>query len=290
MSEVHKMDRTIMKAILKDVARSTCVMLLCVALIAPGILVLAEETPKEPVKTTTPSQQPTATTTAGTADDEKDVKAPPEKLESLVAPIALYPDELLAQVLVASTYPLELIQLHQWLQKHPELAKDQKKLTEAVAKQPWDPSIQAMAPLGDTVKWLAEDIQWVSDLGNAFLAQQQDVMDAVQRLRTQAKEKGVLKSGEQMAVKDETVEGKEIIVIQQANPEVVYVPSYNPYSVWVPGIPTIRGRGSIILHTIMAGRSRPVLSVSALGWRWCRLGRRLGMGLRMGRRRRLYQS
>src|SRR5580765_4451246 len=232
------MNRIITKAIFKDVARSGCVMLLCVALVAPGIVVLAQETPKAPVKTTTPEQQPAATTAATEqADDEKDVKAPPEKLESLVAPIALYPDELLAQVLVASTYPLELIQLHQWLQKHPELAKDQKKLAEAVAKQPWDPSIQAMAPLGDTVKWLAEDIQWVSDLGNAFLAQQQDVMDAVQRLRKQAKEKGVLKSGEQMAVKDESVEGKEIIVIQQANPEVVYVHSYNPYSVWGAGYP-----------------------------------------------------
>ena len=86
----------------------------------------------------------------------------------MVAPIALYPDELLAQTLVASTYPLEIVQLHQWLAKNPGL-KD-KALADSVAKQPWDPSIQSMAPLPDLVKRLADDIQWTTELGNAFLA------------------------------------------------------------------------------------------------------------------------
>src|SRR5438045_5570470 len=102
--------------------------------------------------------------------DEQAASIPPEQLESLVAPIALYPDNLLSQTLVASTYPLEIIQLHQWLEKNPNL-KD-KALVEAVKKQPWDPSIQAMAALGDLVKRLSDDIQWTTDLGNAFLAQQ----------------------------------------------------------------------------------------------------------------------
>ena len=119
---------------------------------------------------------------------------PPEQMDSMVAPIALYPDNLLAQVLVASTYPLELVQLHQWLQKNPDLAKNQTKLAEAVKKQPWDPSIQAMAALPDTVKWLTDDIQWTTDLGIAFLAQLKDVMDAVQRMREKAQDKGSLKS------------------------------------------------------------------------------------------------
>src|ERR1044072_6912234 len=100
------------------------------------------------------------------------VKIPADQLESLVAPIALYPDNLLSQTLVASTYPLENIQLQQWLERNPDLAKDQKKLADAVKKQSWDPSVQAMAPLPAVVKRLADDIQWTTDLGNAFLAQQ----------------------------------------------------------------------------------------------------------------------
>jgi len=159
-------------------------------------------------------------------------KIPSDQLDALVAPIALYPDPLLSQTLVASTYPLEIIQLHQWLQKNPDLVKDQKKLTEKVVKQPWDPSIQAMAPMPDVVKWLAEDIQWTTDLGNAFLAQQPDVMEAVQRMRARAKEKGALASNEQQKVETKVVETKQVIVIEQANPQVVYVPSYNPTYVY----------------------------------------------------------
>jgi hypothetical protein len=184
----------------------------------------------------TPTQAgvPVATPTSGQAETKEDVKIPDVQLDALVAPIALYPDELLSQTLVASTYPLELIQLHQWLAKHKELAKDQKKLADAVAKQPWDPSIQAMAILPDVVKWLSEDIQWTTDLGNAFLAQQTDVLAAVQRMRAKAKDKGTLLSNDKIKVEDHAVEGKEIIVIQQANPEVVYVPSYNPYYAYGP--------------------------------------------------------
>ena len=153
-----------------------------------------------------------------------------DQLDSLVAPIALYPDPLLAQTLAASTYPLELIQLQQWLLKNPGL-KD-KALADAVAKQPWDPSIQAMAGLPDVVKRLADDIQWTTDLGNAFLAQQSDVMDAVQRMRKRAYDNGNLKSGEQQQVETRVVENKSVIVIEQSNPQVVYVPSYDPMVVW----------------------------------------------------------
>jgi hypothetical protein len=157
-------------------------------------------------------------------------KIPPDQLDSLVAPIALYPDPLLAQTLAASTYPLELIQLQQWLLKNPE-QKD-KALADAVAKQSWDPSIQAMAGLPDVVKRMADDIQWTTDLGNAFLAQQSDVMDAVQRMRKKAYDNGNLKSGEQQQVETRVVENKSVIVVEQANPQVVYVPSYDPMVVW----------------------------------------------------------
>src|ERR1044072_3936776 len=112
--------------------------------------------------------------------EDQPVTIPPQQLDSRVAPIALYPDNLLSQTLVASTYPLEIIQLQQWLERNPDLAKDQKKLADAVKKQPWDPSIQAMAPLPDVVKRLSDDIQWTTDLGNAFLAQQSELMDSIQ--------------------------------------------------------------------------------------------------------------
>ena len=157
-------------------------------------------------------------------------KIPPDQLDSLVAPIALYPDPLLAQTLAASTYPLELIQLQQWLLKNPGL-KD-KALADAIAKQPWDPSIQAMAGLPDVVKRLADDIQWTTDLGNAFLAQQSDVMDAVQRMRKKAQDNGNLKSTEQQNVETKVIENKSVIVVEQADPQVVYVPSYDPVVVW----------------------------------------------------------
>src|SRR5215472_4012487 len=159
-------------------------------------------------------------------------KIPNDQLDSLVAPIALYPDPLLAQVLAASTYPLELIQLQQWLTKNKGL-KDQA-LVDAVQKQPWDASVQAMAAIPDVVKRLTDDIQWTTDLGNAFLAQQSDLMDAVQRMRKKAEEKGNLKSNEQQKVKTKVVENKQVIVIEQSSPEVVYVPSYNPTVVYGP--------------------------------------------------------
>jgi hypothetical protein len=153
-----------------------------------------------------------------------------DELDSLVAPIALYPDPLLSQALVASTYPLEIVQLQQWLEQNKNL-KD-KALTDAAMKQPWDPSVQAMAALPDLVKQLGGNIQWTTDLGNAFLAQEKDVMDAVQRMRAKAKDKGNLKSTDQQKVETQVIENKQTIVIQPSDPQVIYVPSYNPTVVY----------------------------------------------------------
>jgi hypothetical protein len=155
-----------------------------------------------------------------------------DQLDSLVAPIALYPDPLLAQVLAASTYPLEIVQLQQWLSKHKNL-KD-KALADAVQKENWDPSVQALAALPDVVKQLADNIKWTAELGNAFLAQQSEVMNAVQRMRKKAKDGGKLKSNEQLKIETKVVESKNVIVIEQANPQVVYVPSYDPVVVYGP--------------------------------------------------------
>src|ERR1700759_5277076 len=161
-------------------------------------------------------------------------KIPPDQLDSLVAPIALYPDPLLAQTLAASTYPLEIIELQQWLQKNPGL-KD-KALADAGSKQKWDPSVQALAPMPDLVKRLADDLQWTTDLGNAFLAQETDVMAAVQRMRKKAQDKGNLKTSEQQKVETQVIEGKQTIVIQPPSTEVIYVPSYNPTVVYGPPV------------------------------------------------------
>ncbi len=164
------------------------------------------------------------------------VKLPNEQLDSLVAPIALYPDPLLAQVLVASTYPLEVIQLQQFLDKNKGL-KD-KALTDAVMKQDWDPAVQSLAALPDMVKILSENVKWTTDLGNAFLAQQNDVMNAVQRMRAKAQGKGQLKSTEQQKVETKVIENKQVIVIEQSKPDVVYVPSYDPVVVYgAPAVP-----------------------------------------------------
>jgi hypothetical protein len=191
-----------------------CTAILCVAVLLPGNAVVAAAQ----------AQQPAA------APEEAAVKIPADQLDSLVAPIALYPDALLSQTLVASTYPLEVIQLKQWLDQNKSLKG--KALADAAQKQDWDPSIQALAALPDLVKQLAENIKWTTDLGNAFLAQQSDVMDAVQRMRKKAQDAGNLKPSEQQKVETKVVESKQVVIIEQASPEVVYVPSYNPTVVY----------------------------------------------------------
>jgi hypothetical protein len=193
------------------------VSILCTILIVPGDIL---------------AYAPQQSSSSSSSSAAQTAKIPPEQLDSLVAPIALYPDPLLAQVLAASTYPLEIVLLQRWLEKNKSL-KD-KELADAVAKQPWDPSVQALAGLPDLVKRLGDDIQWTADLGNAFLAQQSDVMDAVQRMRAKAKDKGTLKNTEQQVVETKVIENKSVIVIEQANPQVVYVPSYDPVVVYGP--------------------------------------------------------
>src|SRR3954454_22805519 len=177
------------------------------------------------------SQEMTTTT-----NDQQTTTLAPQELDSLVAPIALYPDSLLAQTLAASTYPLEVIQLQQWMDKNKNLQG--KALADAVAKQPWDPSVQGLVAYPDVVQRMAGNIQWTTDLGNAFLAQQSDVMDAVQSMRAKAQGTGNLKTGAQQVVETKTVAGgtgggsRQVIEIQQANPDVVYVPSYDPTVVY----------------------------------------------------------
>jgi hypothetical protein len=157
---------------------------------------------------------------------------PPQQLENLVAPIALYPDPLLGQALAASTYPVELVEAQQWLQANGNLQGQQ--LMDAARQQSWDASVQAMVALPDVLAKLTQDVRWTTDLGNAFLAQQADVMSAVQRLRQRAQASGKLRSTPQETVTTEDQGDQAAIEIQPADPQVIYVPTYDPAYVWGP--------------------------------------------------------
>ncbi len=154
-----------------------------------------------------------------------------EQLDQLTAPIALYPDELVAQILIAASYPLEIVLAERWLSDpaHAQLKGDQ--LAAALQPEVWDPSVKSLVPYPQVLKMMSDQLDWTQKLGDAFLAQQADVMSSVQRLRQRAQSAGTLKSTEQQTV---VVTEKNTVVIQPANPQVVYVPAYNPTVVYGP--------------------------------------------------------
>src|SRR5580704_15220888 len=156
----------------------------------------------------------------------------PQQLDNLVAPLALYPDPVLSEVLVASTYPLEVVEANQWLQQNRNLTGTA--LIDAAKQQNWDPSVQALVAFPDVLTRMNQDVRWTTDLGNAFLGQQADVMGAIQRLRARAQANGKLRTTPQETVTTETQNGQTAIAIQPADPQVVYVPTYDPTYVWGP--------------------------------------------------------
>jgi hypothetical protein len=156
----------------------------------------------------------------------------PDDLSNLVAPIALYPDALLGQVLVACTYPLEVVEAEQWLQQNRNLPN--RELLMAAQQQNWDPSVQALVAFPDVLALLNQNVRWTTDLGNAFLAQQSDVMNAIQALRAEARGSGQLVSTPQLSVNLDAQGDQRAIEIQPANPQAMYVPYYNPSFVWGP--------------------------------------------------------
>ncbi len=153
-------------------------------------------------------------------------KQSPKALQQLVAPIALYPDALVAQILAASTYPTQIVEADRWMQGHSNLKGEE--LAKEVDKQDWDPSVKAVAQFPSVLENMDKNLSWTSSLGDAYINQPQDVTDAVQTLRQQARNAGHLNSNEQENV---TTQGKTI-VIEPANPEVVYVPAYEPWLVY----------------------------------------------------------
>ncbi len=183
---------------------------------------------------TPPPAQPASTTSSkqAAAGAPESAKLTKDELEALVAPIALYPDPLLAQCLVASTYPLDVVAAQQWLNQNSSLKGEE--LGKAAEQQKWDPSVQALVLVPDALKRLSENISWTTDLGDAFLAQESEVMDAVQALRLKAKNEGKLQTTEQQKVETKTVESTTVVEIQPASTEVVYVPAYSPTVIWGP--------------------------------------------------------
>jgi hypothetical protein len=192
----------------------------------------AATTPAPPAGTTT--APPAGTTTAFT----------PEQLEQVAAPIALYPDPLVAQVMMASTYPLEVVQAARFVKDNPSLKGDQ--LNEKLKEQTWDDSVKSLVVFPEVLALMDQKLDWVQKLGDAFLAQQKDLLDAVQRLRARAHAEGNLKSTPEQIVTVEPAAAapSQTVVVQQppsvitiapTNPQVVYVPTYNPtvvYGAW----------------------------------------------------------
>ncbi len=180
-----------------------------------------------------PAPQSTATPAVAATPAATDVLLKKEQLEQLVSPIALYPDNLLAQVMMASTYPLEVVEASRWLTANKNLKG--KALQDAAEKQKWDESVKGLLATPQVLDMMSNKLSWTKDLGDAVLAQQADVMTAVQALRARADANKKLETTKEQKVTKRTENNKEVIVIELAVPDTVYVPYYNPsvvYGAW----------------------------------------------------------
>jgi hypothetical protein len=176
------------------------------------------------------AQTPAAQDKGGEKPDAQPSTFSKEQLEQIVAPIALYPDGLLAQILMAATYPLEVVEAARWVQRYPNLKPD--KLEAELKNKTWDPSVKSLCGFADVLKRMNDNLDWTQDLGDAFLGQKSELMDSVQNMRRKAYDSGNLKTSKELKI---TEQPDKIIVIEQAQPEVVYVPTYYPtvvYGAW----------------------------------------------------------
>lgn len=169
------------------------------------------------------------------AQEEDDSRFRKEELVQMLAPIALYPDSLIAQILMASTYPLEVVEAERWLRDNETLQGDA--LSDALREKPWAPSIKSLCHFPDVLTAMSDQLDQTRKLGDAFLAQEQEVMDTIQELRQKAWEQGTLKT----TAEQQVIVEREIIRVEPASPQVVYVPVYDPYYVygpwWYPAYP-----------------------------------------------------
>ncbi len=209
-----------------------------------------------------------ATAPAGLAQEAPQAAYSASQLDELVAPIALYPDALVAQVLAGSTFPDQIVQANTWLQANSSLNDAQR--ADQVNNQSWDPSVKALTQFPSVLNNMATNLSWTSALGDAFYNQQADVMASVQRLRKQAKAAGNLKSTSQQTVTTETQSGQQVIVIQPASPTVVYVPTYNPTVVYgTPYYPPGYSTAALVTSSIISfGAGIAIGAAISGGWGW----------------------
>ncbi len=197
---------------------------------ASAVLLFISAIAFAPLQTAT-AQTPPATAQPAAASGDQLLKA--DQLDQLVAPIALYPDALLAEILMASTYPLEIVQADRWAKANKSLKGDQLKV--AVDKQSWENSVKSLVATPQVLSDMSTKLDWTQKLGDAVLAQQADVMDAVQRLRKKAQASNALATTKQQKVSVQKQENKDVIIIEPAVPDTIYVPYYDPvvvYGAW----------------------------------------------------------
>jgi hypothetical protein len=209
----------------------------CVALGALTALAACgskEPPPQAQAPAAPPAEVPPAATPVTAADVTRTWT--PEALEELLAPIALYPDPVLSQVLIAATNPQEVLDAGNWLLQNTSLKG--KALDDAAAAVGFTPPVRALVQFPATVDMMCLELAWTTELGEAFVADQAGVLDAIQRLRQQAMDAGNLRSSEQMTVETEQQEGKQVVVLKPAEPEVVYVPQYDPVAAYAPATTT----------------------------------------------------
>src|SRR5689334_801076 len=174
------------------------------------------------------AQQPAASPSPSSQDEQTLLK--PEQLEALVAPIALYPDALLANMLAAATYPLEVVEADRWIKDNKSLKGDA--LATEASKKGWDDSVKALTATPSVLDMMSDKLDWTKSLGDAMLAQQADLMDAIQRLREKARANNKLSSNKQQKVTVKQQENKQVIVIEPTDPNTMYVPYYEPATVY----------------------------------------------------------
>jgi hypothetical protein len=204
-----------------------CASLLFASVILVGAtLGAAAQQPASPPQAATPSTPTPAATPSQT--DQTLLK--PEQLEALVAPIALYPDALLANMLAAATYPLEVVEADRWVKENKNLKGDA--LKTQVDKKSWDDCVKALTATPSVLDMMNDKLDWTKDLGDAMLAQQADLMDAIQRLREKARSNNKLSTTKEQKVTVKQQENKQVIVIEPTDPNAMYVPYYEPATVY----------------------------------------------------------
>jgi hypothetical protein len=203
----------------------------------------------------------------------------PQELDQILAPIALYPDSLLSQVLIAATYPLEIVEAARWSKANPTLKGDA--AVEAVKNQNWDVSVMSLVAFPSVLMQLNDHLDWTQKLGDAMISQQQDVADSIQRLRARAADAGNLQSGPQQTVTTQGSGADRTIVIEPANPDVIYAPAYNPgwvYGAWpYPAYPPVYyppvpayGYGAALASGLMWGIGIAAAGAMFSSWNWNR--------------------